>query len=126
MPTVFGRWGTASDHSDSGRSPVSLEVEAIEAELGEEMNIEAFKIIDRTDGEALARVEWAELTDDRREALEAALEEGYFEVPRRIDLVELADQLDISDSALSQRLRRGITTVLADHVPDSNRKLDGE
>jgi len=166
-------------------------VEAIEAELSEETEIESFTIVDRTNGEALVRVEWSELTDelfealaatsasilegvgeedtwrlqlrfddhdqlskffrrcaekemslhletvhnpgvhqpldeqarltdDQREALEAALEAGYFEVPRRTNLVELADQLGISDSALSQRLRRGTGAILGDHVTESD------
>lgn len=53
------------------------------------------------------------LTETQRETLRVALEDGYFDVPRRTNLVELADELDISDSAASQRLRRGIDTVLA-------------
>ncbi len=54
------------------------------------------------------------LTDAHRETLEVALTEGYFNVPRRINLVELAESMDISDSAVSQRLRRGVATVLDD------------
>lgn len=55
-----------------------------------------------------------DLTDEQRQTLQLALEEGYFEVPRRINLTELAAQLGISDSAVSQRLRRAITTVLTE------------
>lgn len=53
-----------------------------------------------------------DLTDAQIDSLEIALKEGYFDVPRRINLVELAEQIGISDSALSQRLRRGVATVL--------------
>jgi hypothetical protein len=53
-----------------------------------------------------------DLTESQRAALTAALEAGYFDVPRRITLQDLADQFDISDTALSQRLRRGLTTLL--------------
>lgn len=52
------------------------------------------------------------LTPAQREALEHALADGYFEVPRKTTLIELAEELEISDSAVSQRLRRGLTTVL--------------
>jgi len=52
------------------------------------------------------------LTDEQREALQTALEEGYFAVPREITLVELAEKLGISDSAVSQRIRRGLTKLL--------------
>lgn len=45
------------------------------------------------------------LTEKQRETLELALEEGYYERPREADLGELADQLGISRSAVSQRIR---------------------
>ena len=53
------------------------------------------------------------LTDAQAEALSAALELGYFEVPRRATLTDLATELGVSDSAVSQRLRRGVGAVLA-------------
>ncbi|MFB6185100.1 MAG: helix-turn-helix domain-containing protein [Haloarculaceae archaeon] len=56
------------------------------------------------------------LTPEQREVLLLALDEGYFSVPREVTLVELAEMLDISDSAVSQRLRRGLTKVLAQTV----------
>lgn len=46
------------------------------------------------------------LTEEQREALVTAWDHGFFEVPRKTTLVELADELGISDSAVSQRLRR--------------------
>jgi len=57
-----------------------------------------------------------QLSDAQREALETALEAGYFEVPRQIGLAGLADRLDISDSALSERLRRGTAALLRDEL----------
>lgn len=54
-----------------------------------------------------------QLTDEQREALVVALDRGYFEVPRETTLVELADVLDISDSAVSQRIRRGLSKILS-------------
>lgn len=50
-----------------------------------------------------------EPTAKQREALRRAFEAGYYEVPRRTTLAEIADELDISTAALSQRLRRGLT-----------------
>ncbi|MDQ2051314.1 helix-turn-helix domain-containing protein [Natronolimnohabitans sp. A-GB9] len=52
------------------------------------------------------------LTGPQRELLAAAYEAGYFDVPRRVTLVELGDRLDISDSAVSQRLRRGLAALI--------------
>lgn len=52
------------------------------------------------------------LTPTQRETLLIALEEGYFAIPRQITTEELAEQLDISDQALNERLRRGHTNIL--------------
>lgn len=51
------------------------------------------------------------LTSKQRTALNVALDAGYFEVPRETNLSELAEQLDISQQALSKRLRRAHRTV---------------
>lgn len=47
------------------------------------------------------------LTETQREALVAAYENGYFESPRQITLESLADELDVSRQAVSNRLRKG-------------------
>lgn len=47
------------------------------------------------------------VTSAQREALLIALERGYFEVPRGCTLAEIAEDLDISTRAASERLRRG-------------------
>lgn len=66
--------------------------------------------------------EHSSLSAEQREILLKAYHNGYFEVPRRMNLAELAETEDISDSALSQRLRRGTEglieqTLLADDQP---------
>ena len=48
------------------------------------------------------------LTPVQREVLEAALERGYFEIPRRVSLNDLGEELDISGQAVSERLRRAL------------------
>ncbi|WP_440006050.1 helix-turn-helix domain-containing protein [Halomicrococcus sp. SG-WS-1] len=53
-----------------------------------------------------------DLTDEQREALVMAVERGYFDVPREVTLDELADELDITQQAMSERLRRGEQTVM--------------
>ncbi|WP_049901278.1 helix-turn-helix domain-containing protein [Halococcus agarilyticus] len=55
------------------------------------------------DGGGSAR---SELTDEQREALLTAFEAGYYEIPRDITAADLADDLDISHQALSERFRR--------------------
>ncbi len=44
------------------------------------------------------------VTEKQREAVRVAVENGYYDRPRRTDLGGLADELDISKSAVSQRL----------------------
>lgn len=61
------------------------------------------------------------LTDVQRETLLAARESGYFEVPREASLVDLAEQLGVSDTAASQRLRRGIATLVTATLASSER-----
>jgi predicted DNA binding protein len=58
-----------------------------------------------------------DLTDKQYEALSRALEAGYFEVPRSTNLTELAADLGVSDTATSQRIRRGIATLLLSTLP---------
>jgi len=52
------------------------------------------------------------LTDPQYEALSLAVEHGYFEIPREVTYKELADQLDISEQAVSERVRRATNKVL--------------
>jgi len=56
------------------------------------------------------------LTADQQVALETAHREGYFDVPRGISQAELADKLDISPSAMSQRIRRGMDQVVGSEL----------
>ncbi|PSQ42200.1 hypothetical protein BRD17_09115, partial [Halobacteriales archaeon SW_7_68_16] len=52
------------------------------------------------------------LTDLQRETLEQAVVDGYYEVPRNVTLQHLADDLDRSDQATSERLRRAVSTLV--------------
>lgn len=53
------------------------------------------------------------LTTCQRETLRLAHERGYFEIPREATLADLADELDISNQAASERLRRGCARLVA-------------
>ncbi|QSG15510.1 helix-turn-helix domain-containing protein [Halapricum desulfuricans] len=48
------------------------------------------------------------LTPCQRQTIALALERGYFDVPRRTTMVELADELGVSDQAVSARIRRAM------------------
>ncbi|MFC7202156.1 helix-turn-helix domain-containing protein [Haloferax namakaokahaiae] len=52
------------------------------------------------------------MTAEQHEAILTAYERGYFDVPRGTSLSELAGVYGISDSAYSQRLRRGISSLI--------------
>jgi hypothetical protein len=58
------------------------------------------------------------LTPPQRALLAAAVEGGYFEIPREITIAELATTFDISDQAASERLRRALSNVLGDVTLD--------
>jgi len=61
------------------------------------------------------------LTDAQREAILVALEAGYFDEPRGARLVEVADELGISQPAASGLLRRGIKRLVRSTVADVDR-----
>lgn len=54
------------------------------------------------------------VTPAQQEALLLALDEGYFDIPRKTTLEATAEKLNISDNAMSARLRRGIAALLGD------------
>ncbi|WP_290819181.1 helix-turn-helix domain-containing protein [Halovivax sp.] len=56
------------------------------------------------DGDDGLELEVAGITDKQREAVLLAVEAGYYETPRRADLGDLAAELGVSKSAVSQRL----------------------
>jgi predicted DNA binding protein len=53
------------------------------------------------------------LTERQREALVLAVARGYYEVPRGYTTADLAEELGISDQAVSERLRRGVARLVA-------------
>lgn len=52
------------------------------------------------------------LSAKQQRTLRRASEEGYYRVPRKIGLDELAEDLDISRQAVSERLRRGTDVLI--------------
>ncbi|MEF8786173.1 MAG: helix-turn-helix domain-containing protein [Haloarculaceae archaeon] len=55
---------------------------------------------------------WYGLTEPQREAITLAVEQGYYDIPRDCTTQELADQLGISDQAVTERLRRAIVALV--------------
>jgi hypothetical protein len=54
------------------------------------------------------------LTESQYRALVLAVQRGYYEVPRRTTLEELADEVGVSHQALSERLRRATGSLAED------------
>lgn len=67
-----------------------------------------------------------DLSEAQREALVLAVRRGYFATPSETSLCELADELDITQQALSNRIRRGneqiLCKVLLSSAADSERR----
>lgn len=56
---------------------------------------------------------WFGLTEHQYETIVGAYREGYYSVPRKANLEELADRFGVSHQALSERLRRGHEKLIA-------------
>ncbi len=54
------------------------------------------------------------MTPQEREALQTAVEQGYYDVPRRITTTALAEEVGVSDRELSELLRHA-TVKLVHH-----------
>ena len=56
---------------------------------------------------------WFGLTEHQYETIVGAYREGYYSVPRKANLEELANRFGVSHQALSERLRRGHEKLIA-------------
>ncbi|MFC4988423.1 bacterio-opsin activator domain-containing protein [Saliphagus infecundisoli] len=56
------------------------------------------------------------LTDSQQDTLLSAFERGYYEIPRDTSMTELAEEMDVSHQALSERLRRGHEALVENTV----------
>lgn len=56
------------------------------------------------------------LTERQREVLAAAVDLGYYDVPREATLAEVADELDIAGSTVSTHLRKAEAAVVREAV----------
>ncbi|WP_267163075.1 helix-turn-helix domain-containing protein [Halovenus salina] len=55
---------------------------------------------------------WYGLTTPQRKTLGAAVERGYYSLPRQASTQELAETFDVSDQAITERLRRAIEMLV--------------
>lgn len=66
----------------------------------------------RARGGESASVPLKELTAKQRESIALAVDAGYYDTPRRASLDDLCEELEISKSAASQRLRKAESTIV--------------
>lgn len=62
--------------------------------------------------ETTLQAEQYDISEPQREILRLASERKYFDVPRQTPLAELADELGVSSQAASERLRRGLDSLV--------------
>jgi predicted DNA binding protein len=74
-----------------------------------DVDMELDRLYDRSNPRSFGKYE---VTSEQEQALTAALEAGFFDVPRQVTLAELADELDISEQAVSARIRRGSANLI--------------
>lgn len=59
------------------------------------------------------------MTSEQDYAIRLAYERGYFSVPRQTSFSELSSTIDISESAFSQRLRRGLSSLIEETLVEN-------
>lgn len=67
---------------------------------------------------------WYGLTDPQREAMIVAVEMGYYRIPRECTTKDLAAELGISDQAVTERLRRGIDSLVRHTLVPSKAEIE--
>lgn len=92
--------------------------DSIEGELCDGLTLELERIAERSDWSdrtfSLSRLPY-----EQREALEAALEHGYYTTPREVTTRELSNYLDVPRSTLQYRLRRAEASIVERFVSNS-------
>jgi len=78
------------------------------------------KLYDEVTGDTLEHG----VSEQQAQALVTAYRNGYFEVPRDTSQARLAEQLDISAQAFSERLRRGVAALIETRLIDSGLYAD--
>lgn len=98
--------------------------DALDDEVCEHTGIELLRLteLDEDDG-AGEGPDGRELPPAQREALTAAVEAGYYETPREVELSELADGLDVPRSTLSYRLRRAEASLATAYVEGDDARV---
>jgi len=92
----------------AGDGDVGAFFDALEAAVGADARMELLRTAATTPSTGAGRADdpAAGLAPEQEAALRAAVEHGYYESPRAVDVGELAAHLDVPRSTLTYRLRR--------------------
>lgn len=99
----------------SGNGDVRGFFDGIEAAIGECADLEIDRLTEASPPSEVA-AGTGKLSPEQRSALEAAVEAGYYETPREVDVGDLAELLDVPRSTLTYRLRRAESALAKRHV----------
>jgi len=100
----------------SGDGDVAAFFDALEFALGERTQMEMLRTADTTTAAGESDGTPSGLPPAQAAALRAAVEHGYYESPREVDVGELAEHLDVPRSTLTYRLRRAEEHLAKQHV----------
>ncbi|MFC4987295.1 helix-turn-helix domain-containing protein [Saliphagus infecundisoli] len=100
----------------SGEGDVAAFFDALEAAVGDCAQMEMLRTADTTTSAGGVDETQRDLSPEQEAALRAAVEHGYYESPRELDVGELAEHLDVPRSTLTYRLRRAEEHLAKQHV----------
>lgn len=98
----------------SASSDVRTFLDEIEVVIGDSAELTVDRLTEAST--PTAEVGTDGLSPEQEEALQVAVERGYYETPRAVDVGDLADELDVPRSTLTYRLRRAEAYLAEQHT----------
>ncbi|ADJ17188.1 helix-turn-helix domain-containing protein [Halalkalicoccus jeotgali] len=105
-------------HSDEG--DVAAFFDDLETAVGECAQMEMLRTTETTASKGSTSRNASDLSPEQEAALRAAVDHGYYESPREVDVGELAKHLDMPRSTLTYRLRRAEEHLAKQHVANKS------
>ncbi|EMA05128.1 HTH DNA binding domain-containing protein [Haloarcula vallismortis] len=100
----------------SGEGDVAAFFDDLAGAVGESAGMEVLRTADTTASMRGSNGTQSSPSPEQEAALRAAVEHGYYESPREVDVAELAEHLDVPRSTLTYRLRRAEEQLAKQYV----------